>query len=193
MSSRGKAETEKLRTNLQDQLNRLLAQLQDLEEMKSEMDASEYDEMKADTIQQLKEFEVKLQKMIAGDMTLVDEFSSVQLAIQATVREAFKTPEVIKLFAKKQPGQLRERLAVLQRDVRLQKISEATYTQQAVEIIIALKKLGEQLSPEEAQFLQANMSKNMVDFENSSGQIGSASEASILTTAAQGVQKASGN
>ena len=31
-------------------------------------------------------------------------------AIQAAVSEAFKTPEVIGMFAKKQPGQLRERL-----------------------------------------------------------------------------------
>ena len=32
-------------------------------------------------------------------------------AIQAAISEAFKTPEVIRLFAKKQPGQLRQRLS----------------------------------------------------------------------------------
>ena len=32
-------------------------------------------------------------------------------AIQAAVSNAFKTPEVIRLFAKREPGQLRERLA----------------------------------------------------------------------------------
>lgn len=32
-------------------------------------------------------------------------------AIQAAISEAFKTPEVIKMFAKKQPGQLRQRLS----------------------------------------------------------------------------------
>ena len=32
-------------------------------------------------------------------------------AIQAAISEAFRTPEVIRMFAKKQPGQLRERLA----------------------------------------------------------------------------------
>lgn len=35
-------------------------------------------------------------------------------AIQAAISEAFKTPEVIRLFAKKQPGQLRQRLAEVQ-------------------------------------------------------------------------------
>ena len=32
-------------------------------------------------------------------------------AIQAAISEAFKTPEVIRLFAKKQPGKLRQRLS----------------------------------------------------------------------------------
>ena len=36
-------------------------------------------------------------------------------AIQAAISEAFKTPEVIRMFAKKQPGQLRQRLADVRR------------------------------------------------------------------------------
>jgi len=43
MTSRGKAETSKLMSNIQDQLNRLVTQLQDLEDLKGEMDESEYD------------------------------------------------------------------------------------------------------------------------------------------------------
>lgn len=35
---------------------------------------------------------------------------SILQAIQAAISDAFKTPEVIRLFAKKQPGQLRQRL-----------------------------------------------------------------------------------
>ena len=31
--------------------------------------------------------------------------------IRAAISDAFKTPEVIQMFAKKQPGQLRQRLA----------------------------------------------------------------------------------
>ena len=64
-------------------------------------------------------------------------------AVQAAISDAFKTPEVIRMFAKKQPGQLRERLANLRRDVKLQKIPESTFTRQAVEILTALKKLGD--------------------------------------------------
>ena len=35
----------------------------------------------------------------------------LQKAIQAAISDAFKTPEVIRLFAKKQPGQLRQRFS----------------------------------------------------------------------------------
>jgi len=48
-NTRGRAETGALRKNIEEQLNRLLSQLQDLEEMKAELDAKEYDEMKSDT------------------------------------------------------------------------------------------------------------------------------------------------
>lgn len=34
-------------------------------------------------------------------------------AIQAAISQAFQTPEVIRLFAKKQPDQLRTKLAVV--------------------------------------------------------------------------------
>ena len=67
-------------------------------------------------------------------------------AIQAAISNAFKTPEVIKMFAKKQPGQLRERLANLKRDVKLQKITDGVFNQQAVEILTALKKLGDEVT-----------------------------------------------
>jgi hypothetical protein len=69
-------------------------------------------------------------------------------AVQAAISDAFKTPEVIRMFAKKQPGQLRERLANLRRDVKLQKMDEATFTRQAVEILTALKKLGDTVRPQ---------------------------------------------
>lgn len=52
-NTRGKAETQTLKKNLEDQLSRLLAQLQDLEDSKAELDVSEYDDMKADTLAQV--------------------------------------------------------------------------------------------------------------------------------------------
>lgn len=60
--------------------------------------------------------------------------------------KAFQTPEILKLFALKQPAQLRERLSTLQRDHKLGKVTAAAYVAEAVEILTALKKLGGELS-----------------------------------------------
>ena len=60
MSSRGENETSSLRKNIEDQLNRLLTQLADLEEMKGELDVDEYNSVRSETIEQMKEFGVYL-------------------------------------------------------------------------------------------------------------------------------------
>jgi hypothetical protein len=79
----------------------------------SEFEAHEYEEIRNDTMEQLREFQQFLERSVSGDLTLVDEFGSVQLAIQAAVSEAFRTPEVIRMFAEKQPDRLRSRLSDL--------------------------------------------------------------------------------
>ena len=99
-SSRGDFETQQLRANVEEQLQRLLTQLEDLDELRDEMDDGST-RRRAETMQQLEEFEQSLEKMKEGNMTLVSELNSVQLAIQTTIRNAFKTPEVIKMFARR--------------------------------------------------------------------------------------------
>lgn len=46
---------------------------------RSELDESEYSETKNDTLEQLKELNQSLSKMMSGDMTLVDHLSAMQL------------------------------------------------------------------------------------------------------------------
>jgi hypothetical protein len=53
MSSHGAAETQRLKLNVQDQLNRLLQQLTDLEELRDELDDEEYTETRRDTLEQM--------------------------------------------------------------------------------------------------------------------------------------------
>lgn len=43
------------------------------------MDEADYQECKQDTMEQLREFNESLQRMISGDMTLVDELGAMQL------------------------------------------------------------------------------------------------------------------
>ncbi|ELR13295.1 leucine zipper and CTNNBIP1 domain containing, putative [Acanthamoeba castellanii str. Neff] len=205
MASRGKDETAKLRTNIQDQLNRLITQLQDLEELREEMEPDEYRETKEETLQQMREFQAFLRKTAAGDLSLVNDLGSIQLAIQAAVSEAFHTPEVIGLFAKKQPGQLRGRLDALKarapllpllaglRDLKLGKLSSDAYTQQALEILTALKKLGETLSAEELHFLSANMTASLSAFERVEADIGKGTQEAVLSVAGNQIKASRGN
>ena len=56
-----------------------------------------------ETIEQLKEFEISLHKMVAGNISLVDHIGSVQLAIQSAIRTS-TSPEVLNMFLKKENG-----------------------------------------------------------------------------------------
>lgn len=165
MASRGGKETSKLKQNLEDTLERLMVQLQDLEVAKAELDADEYEETRNETMDQLKEFQQSLNKLAKGNMSLVDDIGSMQLAIQAAVSQAFKTPQVIRWFAKREPGQLRERLSEMERDVKIGKITKEMQIEQKVEILAALRSLGEQISGEEAEFLAKHSTAQLDAFE----------------------------
>ncbi len=106
-----------------------------------------------ETIEQLKEFEISLHKMVAGNISLVDHIGSVQLAIQSAIRTS-TSPEVLNMFLKKENGALRSRLSSLESDFRLGRISIDAYNSQALEIIKMLDKLKEPLSPNEQEMLR---------------------------------------
>jgi len=183
--ARGKHETAILKANIDDQLNRLLTQLEDLEELKDEFEEGEYDEIKADSLSQLREFQAFLEKAVTGDMTLVDEFGSAQLAIQAAISDAFKTPEVIRMFATKQPDQLRKRLASLQRELKLKNIGRELFNQQAAEILVALKKMGTELTIEEREFMD-----NMSNTRHLESAVSDINTSNVLSTAASEIKQA---
>ena len=86
--SRGESETKKLKSQLQSQLERLLDQLQDLENSKDELDEEEYSDMREDTLEQVEEFQASLTKLSSGDLGLVDSISAMQLAIQGAISQA---------------------------------------------------------------------------------------------------------
>ena len=95
--------------------------------------------------------------------------------------QAFKTPEIIKLFAAKQPGNLRQKLVEIDRqglgllglrlicltyfrDFKVGKLDKDLFAQQKMEIIGALAKLGEELSENEKIFFDNNSDSSMKKF-----------------------------
>ncbi|KZC03912.1 PREDICTED: protein LZIC-like [Dufourea novaeangliae] len=161
MSSHGKLETEKLRKNLETQLDRLVQQLEDIEESRSSLDEDAYEEAMQLTKEDLQEFNESLQRMISGNTTLVDELGAIQLATQAAISEAFKTPAVIRMFGKRETTQLRECLSQIYYDMKLGKLTKESGDRQRGEVLNALKQLGEKLEPQELQLLEKLKSSNI--------------------------------
>jgi hypothetical protein len=160
---KGTKESAMLVRNVEDQLNRLLTQLSDLEEMESEMDKAEYEASKKDTIEQLKEFEETLSKLVSGDVTLVSELDTMRNAVHAYVSGACRDPNVTRMFATKSTTGLRNKLASLEQDLKLNRIKQDAFSSLAVDIVAALERLGEPLSLKESELLE-NARRNMSSY-----------------------------
>ena len=104
--------------------------------------------------------------MTAGSVSLTTQYDAAKLAVRAAISDAFKTPEVIRLFARKEPAALRLKLSNLDRDVKLGKFALADVAPQVCEILTALKKLGEPLDSKEEAFLasQTTAGSSLADF-----------------------------
>ncbi|PAV87715.1 hypothetical protein WR25_03754 [Diploscapter pachys] len=125
---------------------------------RSSLEESEYEELRKDTIDQLQELNTTLEKMQEGDMTLIDNITASKLAIRAAISNAFRTPEILALFARRQPAQLRQRLLLIDSEKSSHKLSEESYLLQKKEILMALQQLKEPLSQDESQFVQKHRS-----------------------------------
>lgn len=101
-----------------------------------------------------------MNKLVKGDISLISALGAVQLVIaikvfffnqptsilqatQAAISQAFQTPEVIKLFGKREPKQLRERLQEVEQDFKLNKLSYESSSRQKVLINFAFFKMAE--------------------------------------------------
>lgn len=73
----------------------------------------------------------------------------------------------------------------IRRDEKVGKLSGDIATQQSVEILTALKKLGESLTPEEESYLQSNSSASLKQFEQVSGDLGMTLCIQILSSSVQ--------
>ena len=141
-----------LQLHVQEQKERILMQLRDIEEMRDVLDdENEYEMIYQKSQQQLEQFQAMLSQVDAGQLSVLNPMEHGQAAI----RKAFSTPQVIEMFASKQPDQLRERLGM------------ATSRSEIVEILVALQKLGQTLLPNELELLQQNQHA----FEKVSNQI----------------------
>eukprot|EP00667_Euglena_gracilis_P022691 EG_transcript_25344 len=182
--SHGASETTRLKAQVREQLDRLFTQLEDCEEMKEDLRPEEYEQLKRETLAQLQEFQLSLQRMEAGSgPSLVSELGAVKLALQAACTDAFQTPEVLRLFASQQPHLLRSKLEEVKIQYTLKKLPANVYEQRSLEILSALESMGEPLSADEQHFVEANMTEAMKKFVAFKSDLDTASRRRVLTVA----------
>lgn len=122
-------------------------------------------------------------KVSSGDLGTVDGLAAMRLAVRATISEAFRTPDVIRLFAEKQTGGLRQSLAEIERDVKIGAASAQDHASRKTELLGALKRLGETLTESEEAFLADNLSDAMKDFVTVSPEVQLRDTQAILSLA----------
>lgn len=88
MSGLGDRETERLAANVKQRLGTLLQQLDDVEQMREELDddEEEYETLKRETLAQLEELRASLKRLTGGDAAPADELGSLRLGSQAASR-----------------------------------------------------------------------------------------------------------
>lgn len=163
-------------SNLEGQLNRLVEQLKDLEECKwvipkivyrcerstlhspfvfyphdrCDLDEDEYQSMKDETVDQIKEFTETLDRMNKGDTTLTSTFSSMRQvsaanarvaitmtfnwlyplldkAIRKAIANSFNTVEMIRMFGDQSTTGLAQQLCTLEEEFQLKKLTPDQY------------------------------------------------------------------
>lgn len=145
-------------------MHRLLTQLRDLDDMREDLSPEEYTSSKADTLQQMEDFQKTLEKLVAGDVTLVSQFGAMQLAVREAILGGSDRGGIQRLFANKSTSGLRSKLASLEQDLKLNRIQADAFASLATDIIVSLERLGEALSQGEQELLEKGK-RNMQGYE----------------------------
>jgi hypothetical protein len=178
----GDPETEMLKANIHDQLNRLLDQLEDLEALRDELTEEEYLEEKAYTI----ETQEYLETTFLSNISLATEFTPQQQAIKQALAQmnANADPDGARNKGNSGANQataanLRNKLIQLESELKSRIISQDSYNQQAGDIVLALQSV-DKLNKHEMSLLGFSKSfttLSAVDSNNGTKVLSSASTA----------------
>ena len=167
--------------NCDAHLRRLHNQLEDLsnptfiERMRSP--SSLVESMRRDTRDSMEKFATLREKLARGNLN-VSSWSSTEVKKKFTldrIRDAFETEAIYALFFERDRGGLRDRLAVVERELRLGKTKTKTNNNDAsekeeekleiekIEILVALKNLGERMTEEEKLTMREGLERGVME------------------------------
>lgn len=137
------------------------------------MSKDEYDLMKEETVDQIKEFTETLDRMNKGDVSLNNKFSQMKKvlnfkyfdvstiykyyffkAIRTAIATAFNTTETIKMFGDQNVTELEMQLLALDQEFRLKKITIEQYEFKKVDLLTKLQNIGYCLAEQDKLFFE---------------------------------------
>ena len=129
-------------------------------------DPSVVDAMRRDTESAIGNFR-RVHAKIANKTINVSEWSSSEMELECTrnrIKKAFKTDEIYLMFFEKDRGGLRDRLRGIERELKLDwKRKGDDLEREKLEILAALKKLGEKMTEEEKLFLREGLERGVME------------------------------
>lgn len=158
----------KLLENVVNEAKRLSSQLKDLEEYKSEMDESEYNSLKSDTLNQIIANTQLLEKLNTGDLKASSEADSAKLKLAELIVENYNVKEILNTYLSKEVVYLRANLKKLQNQQSIGKISNEQYQQELIQLLEAIAKVSE-LNDEEKS-LNDNLKNKVISTNFSKGE-----------------------
>jgi len=154
--------------NCDAHVRRLQNQLEDLSNpslvARMQSPDSLVESMRRDTLQSLKKFASIREKLARGNLN-VSSWSSTEIKKKFTlerIRDAFETEAIYALFFERDREGLRDRLAVVERELRLGKEDEKLENEK-IEILVALKNLGERMTEEEKLTMREGLERGVME------------------------------
>jgi hypothetical protein len=170
--------------NCDAHLTRLRNQLEDLSNpsfIERVGSPSLVESMRRDTRDSLEKFAALREKLARGNLN-VSSWSSTEVKKKFTldrIRDAFETEAIYALFFERDRGGLRDRLAVVERELRLGKTTkkkkkknnnntaseeeEEKLEIEKIEILVALKNLGERMTEEEKLTMREGLERGVME------------------------------
>lgn len=121
---------------------------------REELSQDEFEALKEETYDQIKEFSETLDRMNKGDVSLNNKLSTMKTAIRSAISKSFNTIEMIKMFGAQDSNALVGKLSELEQEYRTKKISADEMESKKIIILNKILELGQSISDEDKAFLE---------------------------------------
>ena len=148
-------------------LHRVMMGLGDADDP-SKSSSSVVEAMRRDTEKGIERFR-RVRAKLENKSINVSEWSTSEKELECTrdrIKQAFKTDEIYLMFFKKDRDGLRDRLRSIERELKLDRWKRKKgdeLEREKLEIVAALKKLGEKMTEEEKLFLREGLERGVME------------------------------